>query len=756
MSPIRELAWRDGAVVGERRARGRAARGAERVRRGGVRARRRSRNASSAASCRRAAPCTTPSGWASGALCFDLDLAPGADREIWLAVAARASEPPRTCPRCARASARATLAQSRERWQRDLGAAAAPRSRRRAQPMRRRAAHAPPRTSCRARRRRAPARAAALHALVDPRRRDDERRRCCGSGARARCADFLRWYAPYQAADGNVPCCVDRNGPDWLAEHDSHGQLDLHGGRALPLHGRPRARRGAVADACARAARLPRAACARSGSGAEFEAPERRACRGILPESVSHEGYLAHPVHAYWDDFWALRGLGDAARLARALGDDARRRAAARRARRAARVPVRLDRGDDRRPRARHAAGLGRVGRLRSVRDRERARDQRRDRASARRICSRAPTTSTSRASASGGSGELDWNNYTPYEIRIIGALVRLGRRAEAHELLDGVPRRSPPARVEPVARDRVARPAQPRPPRRSAAHLDRRGVRARGALAVRLRAPGRRRARARRGRARGAGSRTASRSRVEELATAYGTLGVSDLRAPGDGRVDLALASALAPPGGIVLRPPLPGPLRGVEIDGRPTSDFDRGRRRARARPGRGDEFAADPLRFARDADILRRSAPFAVVALVLGVWWLTAASSPIFPTPPEVMRGHRRARAGGHAHAPRARVALARGGGLRPRARARDPARQLDGLVRRRVPGVQPDDPAAAPDLADRVDPARDPLVRRRRRVADVPDLPLVVLPDRRGHHDGRAPGGAALSCRPRRTSA
>src|SRR5204862_5832361 len=34
-------------------------------------------------------------------------------------------------------------------------------------------------------------------------------------------------------------------------------------------------------------------------------------------------------------------------------------------------------------------------------------------------------------------SGELDWNNYTPYEIRIIGALVRLGRRADAAELLD-------------------------------------------------------------------------------------------------------------------------------------------------------------------------------------------------------------------------------------------------------------------------------------------------------------------------------
>src|SRR5690606_32454983 len=36
--------------------------------------------------------------------------------------------------------------------------------------------------------------------------------------------DFLAWYARYQAADGNVPCVVDRDGPDWLPEHDSHGQ----------------------------------------------------------------------------------------------------------------------------------------------------------------------------------------------------------------------------------------------------------------------------------------------------------------------------------------------------------------------------------------------------------------------------------------------------------------------------------------------------------------------------------------------------
>ncbi len=41
---------------------------------------------------------------------------------------------------------------------------------------------------------------------------------------------------------------------------------------------------------------------------------------GLLPVSVSHEGYLAQPVHAFWDDFWALRGLRDAADLAAASG----------------------------------------------------------------------------------------------------------------------------------------------------------------------------------------------------------------------------------------------------------------------------------------------------------------------------------------------------------------------------------------------------------------------------------------------------
>jgi hypothetical protein len=44
---------------------------------------------------------------------------------------------------------------------------------------------------------------------------------------------------------------------------------------------------------------------------------------GLVPESISHEGYSAKPMHSYWDDFFILRGLDDAAFLAREMGDAA-------------------------------------------------------------------------------------------------------------------------------------------------------------------------------------------------------------------------------------------------------------------------------------------------------------------------------------------------------------------------------------------------------------------------------------------------
>jgi hypothetical protein len=127
---------------------------------------------------------------------------------------------------------------------------------------------------------------------------------------------FLRWYAPYQLEDGRVPCAVDRHGIDPVAEHDSHGQLiwgivevyRLTGDRAFLVELWSHVLRAVEAIAALRAERAT---------------PRFRGqpCFGLLPESISHEGYSSRPVHAYWDDFFAVRGLGDAAYAAAVIGD---------------------------------------------------------------------------------------------------------------------------------------------------------------------------------------------------------------------------------------------------------------------------------------------------------------------------------------------------------------------------------------------------------------------------------------------------
>src|SRR5439155_22340019 len=61
-------------------------------------------------------------------------------------------------------------------------------------------------------------------------------------------------------------------------------------------------------------------------------APDRRAYFGLMPPSISHEGYSDKPAYSYWDDFWTAIGYRSALELAQGLGrgDDAARIAAQR------------------------------------------------------------------------------------------------------------------------------------------------------------------------------------------------------------------------------------------------------------------------------------------------------------------------------------------------------------------------------------------------------------------------------------------
>ncbi|HOX24541.1 MAG TPA: discoidin domain-containing protein [Candidatus Krumholzibacteria bacterium] len=123
--------------------------------------------------------------------------------------------------------------------------------------------------------------------------------------------DFLEWFAAYQYESGKIPCVVDRRGADPVPEHDSTGEF-IHlvcecyrytGDRALLARLWPRVTAGVRYLETLLAERRT----------AEFRGTE---FYGILPPSISHEGYSAKPMHSYWDDFWALRGLRDATWLA--------------------------------------------------------------------------------------------------------------------------------------------------------------------------------------------------------------------------------------------------------------------------------------------------------------------------------------------------------------------------------------------------------------------------------------------------------
>ena len=43
---------------------------------------------------------------------------------------------------------------------------------------------------------------------------------------------------------------------------------------------------------------------------------------GLMPESISHEGYSAKPMHSYWDNFFTIRGLRDAVEIAQILNEN--------------------------------------------------------------------------------------------------------------------------------------------------------------------------------------------------------------------------------------------------------------------------------------------------------------------------------------------------------------------------------------------------------------------------------------------------
>ncbi|HEY4069476.1 MAG TPA: hypothetical protein VGM74_21390 [Burkholderiaceae bacterium] len=381
--------------------------------------------------------------------------------------------------------------------------------------------------------------------------------------------DFLNWYVPFQFENGKVPCCATARGADPVPENDSDGELafavtelwrytrDDATARALWPH---------VAAAIAHMETLR--ASERTDAN---RTPERAAYFGLMPPSISHEGYSDKPAYSYWDDFWAYIGYRSAAELARGLGlnEDA------------ARIGAERDEflADLRASLAASTAHFG-LDVLPGAADRGDV----------------DPTSSTIALTPGGLTDGLPdalvrhtferyWGNfearrrddaagirhgdgaYTPYEWRVVGALVRLGERDRAQQAMAYFYRDRRPAGWNQWAEVVAHNPREPRflgdmphgwvgsDQIRSVldvfAYEDEGHhslVLAAGVPESWLSGPG---------------------VAISGLRTPYGELGWKARRGPG-GRVDVEVAALRTlPPGGLVLRGPWRGPAR-VWVDGR------------------------------------------------------------------------------------------------------------------------------------------------------------------------------------------
>jgi len=246
--------------------------------------------------------------------------------------------------------------------------------------------------------------------------------------------EFIDWFAPYQYADGKVPCCVDARGADPVPEYDSDGEFiwlvaeyyRFTGDRALLERHWPAVR--------AAAGHLDRLRMERRTP--EWRSPGKEPFFGILPPSISHEGYSAKAQHSYWDDLFALRGLRDATWLAGELGmgavhdslaairdtfttDVAASVRAAMAAHQIDYVPGSADLGDFDATSTTIALTPVQAGDVLPSVAIERTFDKYWEFFRERR------------------DSVKSWDAFTPYEMRAIGSFVRLGQRERANALLE-------------------------------------------------------------------------------------------------------------------------------------------------------------------------------------------------------------------------------------------------------------------------------------------------------------------------------
>jgi len=248
--------------------------------------------------------------------------------------------------------------------------------------------------------------------------------------------EYLDWYSRYQYPNGKIPCVVDQRGADPTPENDSHGEYLYALMQYYDFTKDTAWLRSKFENVVGTVRYIQSLRAERKTDVYKTGTPEQRACYGLVPESISHEGYSAKPMHSYWDDFFTLRGLKDATTIAKILGekqfetefaaerDDCRKdlyssMCLAMKNKNIDYIPGCVELGDF--DATSTTIGINPLNEMGNIPEPQLHNTfdkyynyfvQRRD-------------------------SLIEWNAYTPYENRIIGSFVYLGQKQRAHEALD-------------------------------------------------------------------------------------------------------------------------------------------------------------------------------------------------------------------------------------------------------------------------------------------------------------------------------
>ena len=133
--------------------------------------------------------------------------------------------------------------------------------------------------------------------------------------------EFIDWYTANQFENGKVPCVVDSRGPDPVPENDSHGEMIYLIREYFNFTKDTMFLRSKNENVKSAVDYIESLIEQRSNEHYKNGNDSVRAYYGIMPESISHEGYSAKPMHSYWDNFFTMKGLKDATKIQEILGE---------------------------------------------------------------------------------------------------------------------------------------------------------------------------------------------------------------------------------------------------------------------------------------------------------------------------------------------------------------------------------------------------------------------------------------------------